>query len=429
MRFLRRFPEQDELTAVCIDAEIQTQAPAFGYQKAFADRNGVEIDLKLSEGYPFVSIYQHKEWWIRPAFGTVFSEIPEQSQLVIFKRPEDYLVFLAVSGKENRADLVGWEKGLRLTLSSNCAGKRKMQDVALICGAGKDPYAVTEEAVKWALKLSGKNLKLRREKEFPEILRKLGWCSWDSLGQSVNMDAVVDKVKELKEKEVPVQWVLIDDGWSDSEGQMLKSFEADPVKFPGGIKETGQHAERSLQDEICRRMAGHKGILEWNPSRISGRERECGFSYNLSQWRDHGKAAGRRGLRFLESVACFSQKCGRGLYQGGQPEFFYHYDPGYGLLRRGRQKQVHTGLEASADLHFNGNLINCMGMAPEDIWNRRARRSQETAMTIRRWCQEALWSMRCRTPMIPFITAVSTGETGIWSGRSMRMWSRASFSA
>ena len=200
-----KISEQDELTAVCIDAEIQTQAPAFGYQKAFADRNGVEIDLKLSEGYPFVSIYQHKEWWIRPAFGTVFSEIPEQSQLVIFKRPEDYLVFLAVSGKENRADLVGWEKGLRLTLSSNCAGKRKMQDVALICGAGKDPYAVTEEAVKWALKLSGKNLKLRREKEFPEILRKLGWCSWDSLGQSVNMDAVVDKVKELKEKEVPVQ--------------------------------------------------------------------------------------------------------------------------------------------------------------------------------------------------------------------------------
>ena len=106
-----KISEQDELTAVCIDAEIQTQAPAFGYQKAFADRNGVEIDLKLSEGYPFVSIYQHKEWWIRPAFGTVFSEIPEQSQLVIFKRPEDYLVFLAVSGKENRADLVGWEKG------------------------------------------------------------------------------------------------------------------------------------------------------------------------------------------------------------------------------------------------------------------------------------------------------------------------------
>ena len=75
-----KISEQDELTAVCIDAEIQTQAPAFGYQKAFADRNGVEIDLKLSEGYPFVSIYQHKEWWIRPAFGTVFSEIPEQQR-------------------------------------------------------------------------------------------------------------------------------------------------------------------------------------------------------------------------------------------------------------------------------------------------------------------------------------------------------------
>lgn len=29
-------------------------------------------------------------------------------------------------------------------------------------------------------------------------------------------------------------------------------------------------------------------------------------------------------------------------------------------------------MEASADLNFAGNLINCMGMSPEDIWNRQS---------------------------------------------------------
>ena len=366
-----KISEQDELTAVCIDAEIQTQAPAFGYQKAFADRNGVEIDLKLSEGYPFVSIYQHKEWWIRPAFGTVFSEIPEQSQLVIFKRPEDYLVFLAVSGKENRADLVGWEKGLRLTLSSNCAGKRKMQDVALICGAGKDPYAVTEEAVKWALKLSGKNLKLRREKEFPEILRKLGWCSWDSLGQSVNMDAVVDKVKELKEKEVPVQWVLIDDGWSDSEGQMLKSFEADPVKFPGGIKETVSMLKEAYKMKYVGVWQAIKGY--WNgilPGSQAEKE-NAAFLATYPNGEITVKPQADAVFGFWNQWHAFLKNAGVDFIKVDSQSSFSIMTQGtvsYGEAA----KAVHTGLEASADLHFNGNLINCMGMAPEDIWNRQS---------------------------------------------------------
>ena len=357
-------PEQGEQTAVCIDAQILTQAPAFGYQKAFAEKNGVEIDLGLSSRYPFVSIYQHKEWWIRPAFGSDFSEIPEQSQLIIFKRPEDYLVFLAVSGKENRADLVGWEKGLRLTLSSNCAGKRKMQDVALICGAGKDPYAVTEEAVKWALKLSGKNLKLRKEKEFPEILGKLGWCSWDSLGQKVNMDAVVDKVKELKEKEVPVQW-------SDSEGQMLKSFEADPVKFPGGIKETVSMLKEAYQMKYVGVWQAIKGY--WNGI-LPGSQAEKENAAFLTTY-PNGEITVKPQV---EAVFGFWNQWHSFLENAGVDFIKVDSQSSFSIMTQGTvsygeaAKAVHTGLEASSDLHFKGNLINCMGMAPEDIWNRQS---------------------------------------------------------
>lgn len=363
--------EQESQTAVSIDAKVLTQAPAFGYQKAFAEKNGVEIDLKLSDCYPFVSIYQHKEWWIRPAFGADFPEIPEQSQLVIFKRPEDYLVFLAVSGKENRADLAGWEKGLRLTLSSNCAGKRKMQDVALICGVGSDPYAVTEEAVKRALKLSGKTLKLRKEKPFPEILGKLGWCSWDSLGQSVNRDAVIDKVKELRTKEVPVQWVLIDDGWSDSEAQMLKSFEADQVKFPGGLKETVSTLKEKYQMKYVGVWQAIKGY--WNGI-LPGSQAEKENAAFLMTY-PNGEITVKPKA---ETVFGFWNKWHTFLENAGVDFIKVDSQSSFSIMAEGAvsygeaAKAVHTGLEASSDLHFKGNLINCMGMAPEDIWNRQS---------------------------------------------------------
>lgn len=146
-----KISEQDELTA---SASMRKFRPSAGLwlpeglcrQK----RSGDDLNFRR---LPFVSIYSIRNGG-STCFRYCFFGIPGSRASWSFKRPEDYLVFLAVSGKENRADLVGWEKGLRLTLSSNCAGKRKMQDVALICGAGKDPYAVTEEAVKWALKLS-----------------------------------------------------------------------------------------------------------------------------------------------------------------------------------------------------------------------------------------------------------------------------------
>ena len=316
--------------------------------------------LKVIPLFPFISIRNGGFVLLSALFFRKFRSRASWSFSKDRRIIWDYLVFLAVSGKENRADLVGWEKGLRLTLSSNCAGKRKMQDVALICGAGKDPYAVTEEAVKWALKLSGKNLKLRREKEFPEILRKLGWCSWDSLGQSVKMDAGVDKVKELKEKEVPVQWVLIDDGWSDSEGQMLKSFEADPVKFPGGIKETVSMLKEVYTMKYVGVWQAIKGY--WNgilPGSQAEKE-NAAFLTTYPNGEITVKPQADAVFGFWNQWHAFLENAGVDFIKVDSQSSFSIMTQGtvsYGEAA----KAVHTGLEASADLHFNRNLINCTG--------------------------------------------------------------------
>ena len=66
-----------------------------------------------------------------------------------------------------------------------------------------------------------------------------------------------------------------------------------------------------------------KGILEWNPSRISGRERECGFSYTYPNGEITVKPQADAVFGFWNQWHAFLKKCGRGLYQGGQPEFFF----------------------------------------------------------------------------------------------------------
>lgn len=368
---------EGEKIAFKVAGELAGAEPFFGYQPAFHEAGGVVLELALpsdlQEEMEFVSIYQHKEWWTRPAFGRRCEQIPPKSQLVILKSREEYHVFLTVCGEENRADLEGCPGGLKLTLSSNQGNQREISDLALVYACGTDPYGMAEELAGMALKLAGKGLKLRREKKLPEIFEKMGWCSWDSLGQDVNEKAIFEKMEELREKGLPISWVLIDDGWSpvDKERQTLTGLDADPLKFPEGIAGIVRTLKEKYQVEhvgVWQAIKGYWAGVEENSEagRLLGSyltrypngeitmepKAESAFGFwNL--WHSHLKRAGIDFVK-VDSQSSFSIAA-RGSCT-------------YGKLARA----VHTGLEASADLNFEGNLINCMGMAPEDIWNRQS---------------------------------------------------------
>lgn len=72
----------------------------------------------------------------------------------------------------------------------------------------------------------------------PESLRGFGWCTWDSLGTNVSEQAIIAKMEEFAAKHVPVSWVLIDDGWSQVENGKLTGFDADTTRFPQGLSHT-----------------------------------------------------------------------------------------------------------------------------------------------------------------------------------------------
>lgn len=84
-------------------------------------------------------------------------------------------------------------------------------------------------------------IRTRKERPFPDALTGLGWCTWDSLGRDVNEQAIVNKMEEFQAKHVPISWVLIDDGWSNTDRtkETLIDFGADRQRFPhGGLAHT-----------------------------------------------------------------------------------------------------------------------------------------------------------------------------------------------
>lgn len=82
-----------------------------------------------------------------------------------------------------------------------------------------------------------KGIALREERRLPEMFQYLGWCSWDAFYREVSEDGIRQKAEELTEKEVPVRWMLVDDGWLSVryDTEQLTDFAPDGEKFPRGF--------------------------------------------------------------------------------------------------------------------------------------------------------------------------------------------------
>lgn len=93
-------------------------------------------------------------------------------------------------------------------------------------------------------------INLRSDNLPPEPFDKLGWCSWNAFGSGVTQEDIRRTADQLKEKAIPVKYMILDDGWSEIRSKNgrenlgggitfsdLKSFAPEPEKFPDGLKE------------------------------------------------------------------------------------------------------------------------------------------------------------------------------------------------
>ncbi|MFP3240667.1 MAG: Sip1-related alpha-galactosidase [Caldivirga sp.] len=98
-----------------------------------------------------------------------------------------------------------------------------------------DPYEAVAKVVEATSEVAV--FKVRVRKARPRFMNGLGWCSWNALlGEDLSHGNVVRIVKGLRDRGVPVRWVIVDDGWQDLLNGMIRSIEPNKAKFPSGFK-------------------------------------------------------------------------------------------------------------------------------------------------------------------------------------------------
>ena len=224
--------------SIGIDARIDQpadRAARFQEQDTYDPFCAVEVgfDIGMPNDGDILALYQHKEWWMRPAWEATFADIPERTQLLLWRSSDAWCVMLAACGDDIRADMGASDGKPQLRASINAMGFTRLSGMLCAVAVSDDPYRAIHECVRI---IAGRtHIRMRFERTFPQELTGLGWCTWDSLGQNVGERAIIAKMEEFRRKNVLISWVLIDDGWSDVDREkgMLRSFGADPDRQDG----------------------------------------------------------------------------------------------------------------------------------------------------------------------------------------------------
>lgn len=373
--------EHGGATAVFVSVQLE--------KGSFDPEDGLRIGLALPTGRRMMADRQHSEYWCRPEFPEDPSAVPEQTQALLWEREDgSFGYLLPVCGEQYKAVLGGGEDGLTLRMASWCAGLKECRGLAFVIAEGNDPWALAQQCADAGLSLLPGNCPSREGRRYPELFEYLGWCSWDALQIRVSEEGLAEKCAEFQEKGIPVRWIIIDDMWGDVKGlydiehpsykavldsrhsTMLNSFEGDPYRFPEGLG----HCVRRLKEEFGVRV----GI--WHPTSgyWSGIDPEGELARDFGGDLMEG-ANGRlvpdfhfpKAFDFYFAYHRFLEECGVDFLKIDNQSTLRRYYHGFAPVGE-VAGQVHRAMEASVGICFDGRLINCMGMANENMWHRPA---------------------------------------------------------
>ena len=352
---------------------------------------GIDI-LSLGELEGLMADFRRCEFWCKPAFGTDLKEIPDETQGLIYRKKDGtWGAIIPVVDKEYKCVLCGNPDGGATARIFSWYGElTDCETLAFVQKEGNDPFALLKDCFAVAMKALGQDLPTIEGRPYPEILEYLGWCSWDAMQMRVNEKDLLTKCQEFKDKGIPVRWAIIDDMWGevhefynnpytaeDAEptkkfpmmhASTLFSFEADPPRFPNGLK----GCIKKINDYGIKVGMWHPTTGYWkgiNPDGPIYAELKDSLFFASNDRYIHGYTE-EDAYKFYKAFHDFLKDCGTEFVKIDNQTMirrFYKGEAPVGQIAR----DVHRAIERSVDEHWGATtMINCMGMGSEDMFNR-----------------------------------------------------------
>ncbi len=327
----------------------------------------VQLDLFVDEKpLKLTCMYMYGEWWTRPFFAGSFMEIPKSTQVLYCKFPDHYSCVLPIVGKKYKTTIMGSDDPgkLHMVLDSGTGGERTMNEDIYVIADGRNLKEAMDKVFNALSMRYG--IKLRDKRNVPEIFKYIGWCSWDAFYKDISEEKIREKAKEFSDKNIPVRWMIFDDGWMKSKDDMLEDFVPDKEKFPDGFSSLIEDIKESTSIRwfgVWHAFGGYWAGVD--PSSTLA-EKEKKYLYMTRNGRlvpspVNGSGFYKDWYKYLKNEQIdFVKVDGQSAIRT-----YFRNDLSIPEAARGLSKELEKGSEI-----MEKSVINCMGMAMENIVSR-----------------------------------------------------------
>lgn len=366
--------ERTEVQSQVWSLQLECIPYPYDYFRTFQREDAVQLSFPFREkGKRALAIHKYNPFWTEPVFlnGEKCENVKDLQQLLVKEGDGNYVHFMPLAN-ENGISLLKYdgESGeIILTFSPDISGKTALSSPIMVVSRANDPYKAVEASFIAAREGMLIQTPLKKEKVYPEVLKGLGWCTWNAFYHDVTSEGIRRKMEEFRQKKIPVKWIMIDDGWSQVKDFKLLSFYEDRNKFPEGLKAFIRELKEQYGVEyvgIWHAFTGYwfgvaeEGELYQEHQELflinqAGLILPAGDEEKAFQFYDKWHSWLReQGVDFLKVDA-----------QGNALEFYKQQPKSYGVVQA-----LHNALERSVRKNFGGNMINCMGMTSLDMYSR-----------------------------------------------------------
>lgn len=366
---------------------LQVKNDAFGgcflsFKSEKAAEENVFSLGKVISAERFMSCFRQSAFFMHAECGSDLSTLKKETLCLLIKKTDNkYLLMLPIFDDFSSSFLQYGEDGLEVVSVTGCDDITVDTTTALYVAIGENPYELMQNAA-ISLKDRFKTFKLREEKTRPDMLNKLGWCTWNAFYFDVNEKDLLSGFGEFKENGVKLGYALIDDGWLSTTDTMpigsrvLTSFEENREKFPSGFKSITEGAKNEY---------GINSIMVWHA--VMGYWAGCGiedlgikddvsmkYSSALQSGADdmnrqffHHPVKPEKALEFYDSFHKYLSSNG---IKGVKIDTQYVIE-GTANKAGGRVKAMdtyHNALETSVHNNFHDNCLNCMSCSVDMLY-------------------------------------------------------------
>lgn len=308
--------------------------------------------------------------WLYPYHGDSMDKVPPYTPFVLSEVAGGHLGILSLS--DIAIAYIG--PGLRVAVFAGNRLNKLPYTKILAVGAAADPYYLTSQLVKGSSSLLG--FKTRGEKEKPFFLRYLGWCTWNALGlRDLSESNMVRIVSELVAKQVPIRYVIIDDGWQVEVSEIV---EAGGYKMVSRILRQIEPEPRRFKDfkalVSSLRSIGINEVGIWHTINVhwGGITRELAEEIGI----DAKPFIGKKGMvpseevdwrKMYEELYSYFEKAGFTLVKVDNQ--WVSEIIGVNSLPAGESARILQKVLQESALTHRLSILNCMSLTPGNLFN------------------------------------------------------------